>query len=141
MSGPIEQWVLVLLAGSSIMAIGIMVWALLEIRRIMTQTQQTLTSVRGQLVLLIQEMRETTEQADGLVRDIREAFQSTSTLWYALGDLGQSVQRLQSFAREKAAWAARWLGAIIGGATNGIFAGRNGMHRETEFTKRRSADD
>lgn len=141
MTGSLEQWVLGLFALSSVLFTGIVIWALLEIRRIMAETQQTLAAVKGPLVLLIQEMRETTEQTDGLVRDVREAFQSTSTLWVALGDVGQTVRRAQSFVREKSAWAARWVGAITGGAVSGIFAGRNGTHRETEFTKRRSVDD
>lgn len=139
MGGPMEQWVLGVFAASSIVAVGTVVWALLEIRRIMAEAQQTLTAVKGSLVLLIQEMRETTEQADGLVRDIREAFRSTSTLWYALGDVGQSLERVRSFVSEKTAWIGRLLGAVARGY--GASHGNNGFNRESELVKRRSADD
>jgi|GEM_PF-5426192 len=134
-----EQWILGLFAISSLVFIGVVAWALLEIRRIMTEAQETLTAVKGHLVLLIQEMRETTEQADGLVRDIREAFQSTSTLWYALGDVGQAVQRVQSIARGATGWITRLLNRMTRGAEATHHG--NGFHREDDLVKRRSADD
>ena len=132
MSGPAEHWILGLLAVSSTVCALVLVWALLEIRRIMGEAQQTLTAVKGHLVLLIQEMRETTGQADGLVRDLREAFQTTSSFWYAVGDLGQTVEQVRTFARDKVAWLSRMFGHRASG---------NGTHRESDLIKRRSADD
>ena len=135
---------MVLFSVTCIAFIGAVIWALLEIRRTVGEAQQTLTAVRGHLVLLIQEMRETTEQADGLVREVRDAFESTSTLWYALGDLGQSIERVRTFAREKGGWIAHLLNAVLSRMIEGsraTHAGTNGSTQESQFVKRRSADD
>lgn len=100
-------------AGTAITLMAVLVWVLLEVHRMAREAQQTLTAVRGHMLLLIEEVRETTEQADGLLREVREAFQSTSTLWYVLGDLGESVHRAQTFVQERGAWLTRILGSFV----------------------------
>ncbi len=131
-----ERLILGLLAGAFTVLVGVMVWVLLEIRRIVTEGQKTMTAVRGHLVLLIQEMRQTTEQADTLVQEVREAFEGTSTLWSTLGEVGRSLQHAQAFVREKGAWLTRLMGERFGPQ-----GGTNGSSRENQLAKRRSADD
>ena len=135
---PVERLILGLFAVTFVTLAGVMVWVLLEIRRIAAEGQKTLTAVRGHLVLLIQEMRQTTEQADGLVQEVREAFEGTSALWVALGDIGRSVQRAQDFVRGKGMWLARLVGERFWSHRHG---GMNGNGRESKLAKRRSADD
>lgn len=142
----LEQTVMVVFSITSIAFIAVVTWALIEVRRAMAEAQKTMTAVRGHLVLLIQEMRETTEQADGLVKDVRQAFEKTSLLWNAAGELGRSLERVQSMARDTGGRLTRFLSGLMQGAARGrgseeTYEDRANGSLQHQFAKRRSAND
>ncbi len=103
----LEWSILSIVAAAFAVLVGVVIFALLQIRRSVEEIQRTFTTVKAELVLLIDQARQTSEQAGLLVEEVRDGFHRTSSLWNALGDLGGSLQRAQDFAREKGAWIAR----------------------------------
>lgn len=107
-----EQAALIAATASLLVVAPAAFFALWEIRRTAKESREAMRLLKDDLLPLIREMRQSTEEAGDIIHEIRQAFRKTSTLWGVLGEVGESVDRARSFIREQGASLSRLLGVF-----------------------------
>jgi len=95
--------------------VGALIPALIELRRTIAHSGELLAKMNTELPSLIREVRETSENLNALVDHTRDGIEHAAVLLHAVGDLGDTVQRVHDTVRGRNGTLLANLASLVAG--------------------------
>lgn len=106
--------------------VGALIPVLLELRQTIAHSGELLARMNTELPSLVREVRETTENLNRLVEHTRDGIEHASVLLHAVGDIGETVQRVNDTVRGRNGTLLTSLASLFAGfkAASGVIKAR-----------------
>ncbi len=82
---------------------GYLVATLIQVRRVVGQSERLLSAVNDALPAILRDTKRTSENIQIVSARVRESMEEASVFVHAVGDVGNTVNRVHSIFREKGA--------------------------------------
>ncbi|HET9960921.1 MAG TPA: DUF948 domain-containing protein [Nitrospiraceae bacterium] len=105
----------ILVAVAFAVLVGYLVPLLIQVRKTVTETEQLLARMNGELPTLITELRTMSQNLNELAEQARSGVEHAAVLLHAVGEVGESVQQVHGLVRGSGGSLVTNLASMVAG--------------------------
>lgn len=119
-----------ILAAGFLVLVAFLVPTLLQVRKTVAESGRLLARLNNELPSLLNEVREMTENVNGLAGQVREGVEHASVLLHAVGEVGDTVQQVHETVRGKSGKLLVNLASVVAGVKAASAVVKDRIHTE-----------
>lgn len=124
------EYAVVVIAVAFVVLVGYVVPAVVQVRKTVLQAERLLSQLNAELPKLLKELKQTSENVRIISTQAREGVERSSVLMHAIGDVGQTVNRVHDVVRGRVATLLMSLGRLLTGMRAVVGTLKDHAHKE-----------
>ena len=111
-----------IIAFAAVVLVGFLVWVLIQLYKTFQEADRLVKNLNYQLPMILRDVTDTVHTINRMVHDVQQGTERAKVLGEAIGEIGETVNRMHGLVRSKAATLAINATGLVAGVRAAVGA-------------------